>query len=244
MYAVLFDIDGTLISTDGAGRQAFAEAFATEFGIEPISPGVPFAGRSDRAIASELMEVHGIEVNEQTWQRFRRTYLAGLPAVLGKRKGRVLPGVVDMLDALAEMPHVIVGLLTGNLAEGAERKLVHYGLAGRFSFGGFGDVLTDRCDIAAAAVEAANAHLRAVSNGDGPLELSGAMVIGDTIHDIRCARSIGATAVAVPTGGSTLAELTDEKPDFLTPDLSHHQALLAEAERFSRRNGFRESRTC
>lgn len=229
MYAVLFDIDGTLISTDGAGKLAFAETFAAEFGVTEISKNVSFAGRSDRAIAGELMEVHDIEPNERHWQRFRTTYLDRLPSVLASRQGRVLPGVVELLDELATMPHALVGLLTGNLREGARHKLTHYGLYGRFAVGGFGDTATDRNVIAAQAVAEARQHLAAYANGNGVAarELSGVAVIGDTQHDISCARSIGALAVAVPTGGATVEQLAAAKPDLLLRDLSESAEILA-----------------
>jgi phosphoglycolate phosphatase len=218
VYAVLFDIDGTLIHTSGAGHLAFAETFAEEFGITEISASVPFAGRSDRAIAGELMSVHGVEATDESWQRFRSAYLKRLPSALERRDGRVLPGVVALLDALAKMPEAAVGLLTGNVSEGAQAKLNYYGLGSRFAFGGFGDEATDRNVIAAIALAEAQRHAMS--------PLRGSMVIGDTVHDIRCARAIDAVAVAVPTGGATAEELAAEQPDVLLQNLSDARQLL------------------
>lgn len=234
MYAVLFDIDGTLIQSGGAGQLAFAETFAAEFGVNELSGVVAFAGRSDRAIASELMRVHGVEPTDENWQRFRAAYLDRLPSALRRREGRVLPGVPELLTQLAEWGRPLIGLLTGNIREGADHKLQYYGLAEHFNFGGFGDVSHERNDIAAAALsEAQQAFQRTTSTAKRvpQMELAGAMVIGDTVHDITCARSIGAYAVAVPTGGASRAQLAAAGPDLLLEDLSDARPLLAEIER-------------
>lgn len=226
MYAVLFDIDGTLLHTGGAGQLAFAETFAAEFGVRELSGSVPFAGRSDRAIASDLMRVHGVAPTETNWERFRGAYLAQLPSALERRQGAVLPGVVGLLDELRRHEHPLIGLLTGNLRDGAMQKLTYYGLVERFGFGGFGDVSDDRCHIAAAALaEAENAAASRKGRSIGP-RLSGAMVIGDTVHDVSCARSINAFAVAVTTGNTSREELAAAKPDLLLDDLSDPRAML------------------
>jgi phosphoglycolate phosphatase len=226
VYAVLFDIDGTLVQTGGAGQLAFAETFAEEFGVPEISAAVKFAGRSDRAIAMDLLGVHGLATSDENWRRFRAAYVRRLPDALRRRNGHVLPGVVELLDALAALPHSAVGLLTGNIREGADRKLTHYGLGNRFAFGGFGDDTNDRCEIAAIALAEATRHATAVNGAAGTPPLRGAMVIGDTEHDIRCARAIGALAVAVPTGGSSREALAAESPDLLLDNLADARALI------------------
>lgn len=225
VYAVLFDIDGTLVQTGGAGQLAFGETFAAEFGVPVISPGVSFAGRSDRAIALDLMRHHDIASSEENWFRFRAAYLARLPNALKRRDGRVLPGVAALLDELASHQWPLVGLLTGNVRAGADHKLAYYGLENRFAFGGFGDDTDDRCEIAAIAQNEAQ-RFAATRNGGTSPELAGVMVIGDTVHDVRCARAIGAFAVAVPTGGSTRAELEAVEPDLLLDDLADSKPLL------------------
>jgi len=220
MYSVLFDIDGTLIQTGGAGKQAFAHAFSTLFGVDEISSNVQFAGRSDRAIALDLMTVHDIEPSDDNWQKFVSCYLQQLEITLPECDGVVLPGVVPFLDALQKIEHAQVGLLTGNIQAGAARKLGHYNLAHRFSFGGFGDEATDRNTIAQHAQE------QALSQTNG--ETSGIMVIGDTVHDVVCAKSIGAFAVAVTTGGVPAEELAASGPDLLLEDLTKTKSLLSE----------------
>jgi phosphoglycolate phosphatase-like HAD superfamily hydrolase len=128
-----------------------------------------------------------------------------------------------MLDDLAGLP-VHVGLLTGNVRAGAERKLAHYNLWHRFAFGGFGDDHLDRCDIAAAALAAARQQFE--QNGHHTASRETIVVIGDTEQDIRCARFIGGHAVAVATGLTSAAALAEEKPDLLVESLEDASALL------------------
>lgn len=218
MYAVLFDIDGTLLLTAGAGMKAFAAAFAELFEVRGLSGDVPFAGRSDRAIALELMRVHGVEPSAEHWHQFVESYLQHLETTLPQCEGEIMPGVPGLLDALQRQDHVLVGLLTGNLRSGAARKLSYYGLGERFKFGGFGDLWTDREAIASEAREQARYHARG--------KLDGVMVIGDTVHDIRCARSIGACAVAVATGNTSMDQLRAEAPDILIGNLTETELLL------------------
>ena len=118
---------------------------------------------------------------------------------------------------------VAIGLVTGNVREGARRKLQHFNLWQWFPFGGFGDEHVDRCDIAAAALASAHQHLGALANGHTGANGSNfdreVVVIGDTLHDIRCARSINARCVAVATGQSTAAELQTGEPDIVLRNL-------------------------
>jgi phosphoglycolate phosphatase-like HAD superfamily hydrolase len=167
------------------------------------------------------MAVHGIEVSPQNWQRFTTAFLPRLEQVLPRSTGEILPGVVKLLNELAALDHVTIGLLTGNIAAGARAKLSHFNLHERFLFGGYGDDWTDRCDIAVAALDAARLHL----NGNGK---SGekVIVIGDTPADVRCARAINAYAVAVATGGATRDQLAASQPDLLLADLTESHELL------------------
>jgi len=223
MYAVLFDIDGTLVQTGGAGQLAFAETMAGDFGVQQIDHQVLFAGRSDRAISLELMALHDVEPNEENWNLFVSGYTRRLKETLARCDGRVLPGVVELLDDLAQIDRVVIGLLTGNIQAGAQRKLSHYGLAEQFEFGGFGDLHDNRNDIAAEAVRVATEHVTE--------PLKGVMVIGDTLADVQCAQSVGAFAVAVATGGNSLDELRSAEPSMLLADLTESDQLLAEVER-------------
>lgn len=233
MITVLFDIDGTLIRTGGAGKFAFADTFREVFGVDEIGADVTFAGRSDRAIAQELMRTHAIEVTDAHWQRFVTAFVPRLERILPACQGAVLPGVLDLLDQLQGFEQVAVGLLTGNMAAGARAKLNHYQLTDRFHFGGFGDHWTHRNDIAHEALAAARRHWTNRTNGSASRPES-VFVIGDTQADIVCARAIEAQVVAVATGGATRAELAELAPDFLFDDLSTSGGFLRQIEALTR----------
>lgn len=226
MYAILFDIDGTLLLTGGAGKLCFVETLREDFGIMEARGEVPFAGRSDRAIAEELMQANGVEPSAENWQHFFQGYCRRMDGALRRSRGALLPGVVELLDELGRLDHVLVGLLTGNAEHGAWAKLGHYGLANRFSFGGFGDHHTDRNDIAAAALAAAEREATRRWNG-ATRNLRGAMVVGDTISDVRCAKSIGAYAVGVATGSTSRDELAASGADLVLADLSDSRPILS-----------------
>ncbi len=230
MRICFFDIDGTLIASGGAGQQAFAETFCQLFGVDQLSGEVPFAGRSDRAITMDLLEIHGCGTTAKDWERFHQEYTSRLPDALKESEGTVLPGVVNLIDQLQEAEGVEIGLLTGNVLAGAEAKLVHYNLWHHFAFGGYGDEHTDRSDIARSAVDAARRHLEVSSNdevsGNGANGNDRFAVIGDTIHDIRCARAIGAYAVAVPTGLTPMEELLAAEPDLAIETLEEARPLV------------------
>jgi phosphoglycolate phosphatase-like HAD superfamily hydrolase len=230
MHICFWDIDGTLLLTGGAGQSAFAETLADEFGISEIDTNVGFAGRSDKAIAMDLFRSHGIEPSEPNWRRFCHGYLGRLERALRAHRGVVLPGVVTLLEALAARGDVAIGLLTGNMREGARRKLSHYGLWQWFPFGGFGDEHMERCGIAAAALAAAELHLNghpaAVKDGSTFANRK-VIVIGDTPHDIQCGRSIGARCVAVPTGITAADGLLAAQPDVFVESLETAGPILA-----------------
>ncbi len=223
MWVFLFDIDGTLLSTGGAGMAALRAAMQEEFGVaEPQE--VPVSGRTDRGIARQLFAAHAMDDTEEHWQRFRNAYLRHLQQQLPQRVGRVLPGVESLLSALATVESARLGLLTGNVRAGADLKLGHYGLASYFAFGGFGDQHADRNAVAAEALTASRQHVTV------PGETARVWVIGDTPLDVACARSIGARSVAVATGTFSRDELAPSEPDLLLDDLSDtaylRQALL------------------
>jgi len=222
MYAVLFDIDGTLILTGGSGHVAFSRTFAEDFGLQEFSHDVSFAGRSDRAITLDLMRHGGIEPSEANWEKFQAGYLSRLPSTLAELDGCVLPGVFELLDRLAEIPDVAIGLLTGNMQRGALEKLTYYEMWDRFAFGGFGDNATDRADIAAQAK--AEAAKYALASGS---QLCGTMVLGDTVHDVTCGKAIDAYTVAIPTGNTDVAELRTTKPHLLIDDLTQTDPLIS-----------------
>ncbi|MDG2308043.1 MAG: haloacid dehalogenase-like hydrolase [Candidatus Binatia bacterium] len=217
-HLLLFDIDGTLIHADGAGRVALSRALSSEFDILDPRIVVGFAGRTDRAIATEALSSHGLEASEERFGRYLAAYLTHLPGTLVERSGRILPGARELLDALTTRDDVTLGILTGNFEGAANLKLEHFGLAEFFAGGGFGDHHHDRNDVARAAQSAFPEHAGADVT---------VWVIGDTPNDVRCARAIGARAVAVAAGFATHEELAAEEPDHLLADLCDVSDFLA-----------------
>jgi phosphoglycolate phosphatase-like HAD superfamily hydrolase len=218
MRAILFDIDGTLIRTHGAGRAALSSAFTQVFD-RVDEHEIDTRGRTDRAIVRDLFLAHGVEDSPENWRQLTAAYLEHLPRMLHERGGHVLPGVAELLAMLGERDDLHVGLLTGNTAGGARLKLAHFNLHERFAFGGYGDVHFDRNAVAAAA----HAELRRHSGRE--ISTDNIWVIGDTPHDVTCARHIGAKVIAVATGQHAREELEAEQPDVLLDDLGDFIAV-------------------
>lgn len=214
MQIWLFDIDGTLIVSGGAGQDAAVEALVSAFGISATREGIAFAGRTDRAITQDLFEAHGLECTPQRWAQFQAEYLRHLARLVKEREGSVLEGVTELLDFLTGRPDIYLGLLTGNIRAGAEIKLRHYGLWDHFDFGGYGDDHFSRNDVARSAFIDAQRRVPAIIQPDQ------VWVVGDTEHDIRCARAIGAKVIAVTTGGYSADDLRSHSPDLLVSDLN------------------------
>jgi phosphoglycolate phosphatase len=222
MHVCLFDIDGTLIASGGAGKAALEASLAEEFGIPHILDKLQLSGRTDRAIIADLFRMHVIEDTPENHERLRDAYLRHLPRYL--HAGRVLPGIAELLAQLAGRSDVALGLLTGNVREGARVKLGFFGLYDYFAFGGYGDDHLDRDDVAREAW----AEVRRRFNGS--IQPDSIWIVGDTPLDIRCARAIGARAVAVATGWHSLGELAAHQPDLLLADLSNPAPLLSRWE--------------
>ncbi|MBL8820985.1 MAG: HAD hydrolase-like protein [Planctomycetia bacterium] len=215
-YVFLFDIDGTLLSSGGAGKMALETAFLNLFGLMEIRKQVPYSGRTDVAIAHELLQAHDIDPSLENISKLQESYLNQLPQALNCKKGSVLPGVIPLLEALRSSSHsIMIGLLTGNIRRGAQVKLGHYDMNHFFSFGGFGDGVHTRNEVAQAAWNEARQF--------AGVELSPnrTWVIGDTPLDISCARHIGAKVLAVSTGMHPHDELESHKPDLLAASLNH-----------------------
>ncbi len=212
---VLFDVDGTLIHTSGAGVKAFGRTFATEFGIRDGTHKVDFAGRTDPSLVEEVLLRHQIQPNAEAMQRFFEAYVFFLDYFLNELPGGPQPGVRDWLGGLGNLPHRPVrGLLTGNIRLGAEIKLRHFGLWEHFQVGGFGDDHIDRNRIAEIARGRGEAFFQ------GPLKGEEILVVGDTPLDIACGRHIGARVLAVATGKHDLGRLRDHHPDWAVASLT------------------------
>jgi phosphoglycolate phosphatase-like HAD superfamily hydrolase len=215
----LFDIDGTLLLTDGAAREAFAFAVRESLGVEDELRDIAFAGRTDPLILGDILRKHGRTFKDGEASRFWATTYARMEALLTPGRGRLLPGVDALLSAVDREPGWVPALLTGNTAGMARIKLGHFGIAERFAFGAFGEEAADRNELAQVAVARA-----AELYGVPPARC---FVVGDTEHDIACARAAGARVLAVATGVRDRAVLAAHRPDLLLDDLSQSARCLA-----------------
>jgi len=196
---VLFDIDGTLLVSASSGRDAIQAAFAEEFEDLSFFESVRFDGKTDPQIVRELYEAAGHPTRataERTTELLDR-YLDHLERTVASPADRVrtLPGIVPLLDALAERPNVVLGLLTGNVVRGATLKLGAAGLPlDRFVVGAYGSDSAHRPDLPPIAAQRAEAYFGRVPTGQE------VVILGDTPADVTCGASIGARAIAVATG--------------------------------------------
>lgn len=211
---LLWDIDGTLVSSGGAGMRALAAGLHNAFGINGLLDDIEFAGRTDRWIMRRIFGKYSIEATEANFARYADAYLEALPPALAGASARILPGVRERLIDSAGDARCAQGLLTGNLRRGAQVKLAHHGLWEFFPFGAFADDAELRDELGPFAVR------RAQERHGVAFAPERVWVIGDTPHDIACARAIGARSLAVATGGSTLADLAAHGPTALLPDLA------------------------
>jgi phosphoglycolate phosphatase-like HAD superfamily hydrolase len=226
MRIVLFDIDGTLLTTAGSAREAFARALCEAAGRSIGLNGYSFSGRTDPQIARDILLGNGLEGEalESAIPAAIRLYLRhfgeGLPGMQG---ARLLPGVRQILAALAARSDARTALLTGNVEAGARLKLGHFGIAGFFDFAlsCFGSDDADRYRLPALALERAR---RAFGGGIAGADL---VIVGDSEHDVLCGRSIGARSVAVGTGWTPAERLRSLGPDVFLDDLSDTGRAIA-----------------
>jgi phosphoglycolate phosphatase len=221
---LLFDIDGTLVTTDGVGRRAIERAFELRHGrCDVVS--FSYAGMTDRAIVRDgLQAMNRHFATEQEMQAEMDATLAFYLRVLeeeataGHQGIRVHAGILAALDAAEARRDVALGLGTGNLREGARIKLGHAGIYHRFTFGGFADDSIDRTEILAAGAR------RGAEQLGRPLHECRVVVVGDTPKDIAAAKGIGADCVAVATGMHSVAELEACTPTLACMNLEDPRA--------------------
>jgi phosphoglycolate phosphatase-like HAD superfamily hydrolase len=224
---ILFDIDGTLVDTAGAGRLALVEVFRTLYDVDgdvEASRRVRFEGKTDPVIVVELARVFGVDEREVTGRtaEFERVYLEILQSILSRPEPerRILPGVVTLLDAIEALPHATLGLLTGNIEAGGRTKLAAFDLNRYFPDGGFASDHHDRAAIARLAHEKMERHTGL------SFAASRTTVVGDTEHDIACARANNFRAVAVSSGWAPRDRLVAAAPDALFDDFLDTDAVL------------------
>lgn len=219
-FLLLWDIDGTLISSGGAGMRALEAALSGIFGLEGSLADLEFAGRTDTWIMRAVFKKFGLAATPENFARFFEGYIAALPGELDNPHARVLPGVREILRAAADHGAIAQGLLTGNMRRGARAKLAHHGLWEHFDFGAFGDDSEFRNDLGAHALR------RALERHGIHFPCDNVWVIGDTPHDIACGKIIGARTLAVATGSSTLAQLREHTPTAALENLADTAAIL------------------
>ena len=225
---LLFDIDGTLVLTGRAGVRAMNRACQQVIGHSNALDGVAVAGRTDWIILHDALRAIGHEMDEDLFARLRDTYVTLLREEIllpGQGVKAVLPGVAGLLDALRARPDVFLALLTGNFEEGARIKLEHFDLWRYFKCGAFGDDAADRNALVPFALDRARAcGLDAIAPED-------VFVVGDTPHDVACARAVGAVPVGVATGSFSLADLRVSGADIVFPDLGDTAAFMRVIDR-------------
>jgi len=218
VITILFDIDGTLIRSGGAGWKAIEAVMQEMFGLESVHQ-VPLGGRTDNGIFNDLFDAHSLSFEDHR-ETFSQKYWEQLPSALVSGNGTVLPGVEALLNKVGTLEDVASGILTGNAKIPAWSKVRHFGLGKFFKFGGYGDDHSNRNDVAQLAKTAASEFL-----GDR-FESDRVWVVGDTVNDIDCARSIDAKVVAVETGGCDPLELKAAEPDLLLTNLDELDQFL------------------
>lgn len=222
VHLLLFDIDGTLIRTRGFGRQTMEAALSEWLGHPVTTEGVDFAGRTDPAILLDILKASGLP--EHTARHLLpealEVYSRAMIRRLQPEHLEVLPGVVMLLEELSEWPDVYLGLVTGNLRPVAFHKLAMAGLAGYFGEGAFGCDHANRNELPPLAIE----RIREATGY--PFTGADAVIIGDTPHDVACARHAGASVAVVCTGGYSRDALEACRPDLLLEDLSDPEPLF------------------
>jgi phosphoglycolate phosphatase-like HAD superfamily hydrolase len=220
---LLFDIDGTLVLTGGAGVRAMSRACEEVIGHAEALEGIPVAGRTDWIILHDTLRRMNRELDEDLFATLRDRYLRNLREEIqkpGRGVKAVMPGIRELLDALHVRSDVFLGLLTGNFEEGARIKLAHFDLWKYFRCGAFGDDAADRNALVPFALE------RARRCGLADVPPDEIIVVGDTPHDVACALAVGAVPIAVATGSFTVDQLRDSGAEIVFSNLNNREEFL------------------
>jgi phosphoglycolate phosphatase-like HAD superfamily hydrolase len=222
-HLILFDIDGTLVLTGGAGLRAMNRACEDLIGHRKALDGIAVAGRTDWSILEDVIRLHDMTLDGALFEDLRARYVAHLRDEIahpGTGTKGVMPGIRQLLDALQERSDVALGLLTGNFVDGARIKLEHFDLWRYFRCGAYGDDSSDRNALVPVAIA------RARDCGIGDMDPADVIVVGDTPHDIACALAVGATPIGVATGSYSVDRLRESGGEIVFRDLSDTKGFL------------------
>ncbi|TCD48802.1 HAD family hydrolase [Chlorobium sp. N1] len=221
---VLFDIDGTLLNVGPVNRRVIQDALLEVYGTEGSAATHSFAGRMDNVIIREVLEETELaaEEIEEKFDRAKAAYIRLFRERATPADVTLTEGVVPLLERLASRTDILVGLLTGNFEASGRHKLKLPGINHFFPFGAFADDAPHRNDLPAVAVEKARQLTGERFSGHD------VVVIGDTEHDINCARAHGALALAVATGTYSLDRLRTHEPDVLLENLNRPDIVIGE----------------
>lgn len=220
---LLFDIDGTLITTGGAGFRSMRRAIEDELGVPRALEGVPVAGRTDSIILRDaLAALDGRVLDLPLRDRIQQRYAGYLADELRATDGGpgVFPGVVPLLDTLTGDERFDLALLTGNFSQTAEIKLGYYDLWRYFPWGVFGEDAVDRIDLLPVGYRRYTERTGRVADG------ARTVIIGDTPHDVACARAGNARVVCVTTGQFDRDALVAAGADVVFHELSDVEAVI------------------
>jgi len=219
MRLILFDIDGTLIDSGGAGTRSLNNAFQELFSLENAFYGIRMAGKTDTEIIKEALSKHGIS-RDGNLDYVVNVYLENLEKEIQNNRKHTKPGVYELLEHLSSQKDIGVGLLTGNLEPGARIKLKSLDLDRYFVSGAFGSDDEDRNNLLPIAVK------RFEELFQKRIEIDNCIIVGDTPRDVACAHIYHALCIGVATGPYSFEELVEAGADFVVKDLSDHSELL------------------
>jgi phosphoglycolate phosphatase-like HAD superfamily hydrolase len=220
---ILFDIDETMIASNGAGRRAFSSALKQLHDIPDEAFTLSMSGKTDPQILAEILACADKTHldHEKVFASLLEPYLTELEKEIATATNYIVhEGIWDLLERLNSHPDAYLGLLTGNVEKGARMKLNRFGLNKYFAVGAYGSDSGNRLDLPAIATQRADKYYKTRFRPDE------VVIIGDSVNDVLCAKHFGARSIAVNTGKTSLASLTEIQPDFLFETLRHTERVM------------------